>query len=63
MSRSGFSAMMSFSWTIQPGSARAPSHWESEMMMLYWAEPDWRLVAAFWKSDSNGASSKAKLTS
>ena len=36
---SGLAAMMSLSWTIQPGSARAPSHWLSEMMMLYSAAP------------------------
>src|SRR5207247_553552 len=63
MLRSGLAAMMSLSWTIQPGSARAPSHWLSEMMMLYWFDLDERDVAAFWKSWSNGDSSKAKLTS
>ena len=45
----GSAAMMSFRRTIQPGSASAPSHWLSEMMMLYWATSDWSDVAAFWK--------------
>jgi len=42
--------MIGLSCTIQPGSASAPSHWLSEMMMLYSAALVESDAAAFWKS-------------
>ena len=60
--RFGFCAMMSLSCKIQPGWASAPSHCESEMMMLYsWLRVASE-VAAFWNRSANGASAKAKDT-
>ena len=50
-------------FTIQRGSASAPSHWLSLMMMLYSCERVARVEAAFWKRAENGASAKVKLTS
>ena len=63
MSSSLFLAMMSFSGTIHFGVASAPSHWLSEMMMLYSALRVASEVAAFWNNWLNGASAKEKETS
>ncbi len=56
-------AMISLSGTIHFGVASAPSHWLSEMMMLYSALRVASDVAAFWNSCPNGASANEKLTS
>ncbi len=56
-------AMMSLSGTIHFGVASAPSHWLSEMMMLYSALRVASEVAAFWNNCPNGASAKENDTS
>ncbi len=55
--------MIGFSGTIHFGVASAPSHWLSEMMMLYSALRVASDVAAFWNSWLNGASANENDTS
>jgi hypothetical protein len=60
---SGCCLIKSLTFTIQRGSASAPSHWLSLMMMLYSCERVASVDAAFWNSAEKGASAKVKLTS
>ena len=63
MSSSGFSAIRSLALTIQFGAAKAPSHWLSEMMMLYSSDRVASDVAARWNRAENGASANENDTS
>ncbi len=63
MLNSGCCLIRSLTLTIHFGSARAPSHWLSLMMMLYSCERVASVEAAFWKSAEKGASAKVKVTS
>ena len=55
--------MIGLSGTIHFGAASAPSHWLSEMMMLYSCDRVASDVAAFWNNCPNGASAKRNRTS